>query len=182
MKWFAVIAVTLLAGCASSSDPAAVRPVAAATPTPGPCSPARVHHGSYPGHGKGLDHIPWIAGSPRESGLVGLAWYWPTNWPHVREARIYTGGVAPAGYATKMLWVFLGPSAKKDAGVELHIQGRRMDGAGRFRQTVTGVGYEGSGGAPSYASIIDVPKPGCWRVTLSTGKVTASVDLRAVRR
>jgi hypothetical protein len=61
----------------------------------------------------------------------------------VRKARIFTGGMAPAGFA--------------------------------------GIGYEGSGGAPSYASIIDVPKPGCWRLTLTTGKVTATVDLRAVR-
>jgi hypothetical protein len=26
-----------------------------------------------------------------------------------------------------------------------------------------------------------VPKPGCWRLTLTSGKITASVDVRAVR-
>jgi hypothetical protein len=140
-----------------------------------------VHRTSYPGHGKGLDRIPWIAGRPRAAGLVGLAWYWPTNWPHVREARIFTGGMAPAGYSTKMLWVFLAPSAKRLADTELRVEGRRMDGPGRFSDTFSGIGYEGSGGAPSYASIIDVPKPGCWRLTLTTGKVEATVDLRAVR-
>jgi hypothetical protein len=55
-----------------------------------------------------------------------------------------------------------------------------MDGPGSFSDTFAGIGYEGSDGAPSYASIIDVPKPGCWRLTLTTGKVKATVDLRAV--
>jgi hypothetical protein len=178
-----VVALVVLAGCGGGAKPAAVR--SAATPTPaaklGPCSPPPVHRTSYPGHGKGLDRIPWIAGRPRDAGLVGLAWYWPKNWPHVREARIFTGGMAPAGYSTKMLWVFLAPSAKRLADTELRVQGRRMDGPGSFSDTFAGIGYEGSGGAPSYASIIDVPKPGCWRLTLTTGKVKATVDLRAVR-
>jgi hypothetical protein len=179
----AVIAVALLFGCGGAKPASAPTAAARATATPaaGPCSPATVHRTPYPGHGKGLEGIPWIAGSPRDTGLVGLAWYWPTNWPHVREARIFTGGMAPAGYSTKMMWVFLDPSAKQLADDQLRVAGRRMDGPGRFSDTFAGIGYEGSGGAPSYASIIDIPKPGCWRLTLTTGKVEATVDLRAVR-
>src|SRR3954469_23984613 len=174
MRWFALTLV-LVAGCGGGSKPAA--PVAAAATR---CSPPVVHRTPYPGHGKGLEGIPWIAGQPSDTGLVALLWYWPTNWPHVRHARIFTGGVAPAGYNVKVMWVFVDPSAKARAGTELRVDGRRMDGPGRFHDSVGGVGYEGSGGAPSYASIIDVPKPGCWRLTLSTGSVRGSVDVRAV--
>jgi hypothetical protein len=175
------MALAVLAGCGGSAKPAPVRSAATPAPASGACSPPTVHRTPYPGHGKGLDGIPWIAGSPRETGLVGLAWYWPTNWPHVRKARIFTGGMAPAGYSTKMMWVFLDPSAKKLADAELRVVGRRMDGPGTFHDTFAGIGYEGSDGAPSYASIVDIPKPGCWRLTLTTGKVEATIDLRAVR-
>jgi hypothetical protein len=174
--------LVLLAGCGGDRKPSARVAAASASGPPATCSPPVVHRTPYPGHGKGLAGIPWIAGQPSDTGLVALLWYWPTNWPHVRKARIYTGGVAPAGYSTKVMWVFLGPAARARAAVELRIEGRRMDGPGALHDAVTGIGYEGSGGAPSYASIINVPKPGCWRLTLSTGSVRASVDVLAVRR
>jgi hypothetical protein len=40
--------------------------------------------------------------------------------------------------------------------------------------------YSGQRGAPSYASVIDVPEPGCWRLHLSTGSLRASVVFRAI--
>jgi hypothetical protein len=49
------------------------------------------------------------------------------------------------------------------------------------RQTFAEIWYEGQNGAPSYASIIDLPSPGCWRLTLTTGDLKATIDLRAVR-
>jgi hypothetical protein len=115
--------------------------------------------------------------------LVGLLWYWPENWrlSRLRSARIFTGGVAPAGYSTKILWAFLAPSAKGRGGSQLLVRGRRLDGLGSFRQEFAAISYEGQRGAPSYASIINVPKPGCWRLQLSTGSLRASVVFRAVR-
>jgi hypothetical protein len=167
-------AVALVAGCGGGDrNPTAARGE--------PCSPATVHYESYPGHGKGLDGLPWIAAEPSGPGLVGLLSYWPPGWKDVRAARIWTGGVAPQGYNLKMLWVFTAPSARSAADTELRVVGRRMDGPGSFHDTFAGIGYEGSDGAPSYASIIDVPRPGCWRLTLTTGSVKASVDVRAVR-
>jgi hypothetical protein len=140
-----------------------------------------VHQPPYPGHGKGLNGIAWIKGSPEDAGLVGLLWYWPPNWRHVRRARIYTGGEAPQGWSTKILWAFLDPAVMHRAGAQLFVHGTRLDGPGSFRADFAGIGYEGQRGAPSYASIIEVPKPGCWRLTLTTGHVTATVDLRAVK-
>jgi hypothetical protein len=71
------------------------------------------------------------------------------------------------------------PSAKGHGGGEVLVEGRRLDGPGRFEARFSAIGYAGQEGAPSYASIIDVPRPGCWRLTLSTGKLKADVDVRA---
>jgi hypothetical protein len=110
-------------------------------------------------------------------GLVALLWYWPEDWQkeHLREARIFTGGVAPAGYNVKILWAFVAREAKGRGGSEVTVEGRRLDGAGSFRQEFAAISYEGQEGAPSYASIIDVPELGCWRLSLSTGDLRAHV-------
>jgi hypothetical protein len=147
------------------------------------CKPARVQYTPYPGGDRRLAKSVWVRGEPRTAGLVGLLWYWPENWQQsrLRSARIFTGGVAPAGYSTKILWAFLAPSAKGRGGPRLVVRGRRLDGPGSFRQEFAAISYQGQRGAPSYASIIDVPRPGCWRLQLSTGGLRASVVFRAVR-
>jgi hypothetical protein len=173
------------AGCGDDEP----KPAAAAKKAPvttsttagaGPCRPARVHRPPYPGRGKGLDGLPWIAGRPRSTGLVGLVWFFSPEWNPTGRARIWAGGRAPDGANTKMLWVFLGDEAADRAGDDLRVVGRRLDGPGRFSDSFAGVGYEGSDGAPSYASIIDIPRPGCWRLTLTTGSLRATVDMRAI--
>ena len=62
-----------------------------------------------------MSGIPWIAGEPRELGLVGLLWYWPEDWRDVNRAQVFTGGVAPQGYSAKVLWAFLAPEAQRSA-------------------------------------------------------------------
>ena len=147
------------------------------------CDVARVNYVPYPGSGKGLSGIPWLSGSGT-SGLVALLWYWPRDWQRQRvpDARIFLHGMAPAGYSTKVLWAFLAPTARNRGGEQLVVRGRLQDGPGTLRQEFVEIGYDGQDGAPSYASIIDVPKPGCWRLDLSTGKLRSSVVLRAVKR
>jgi hypothetical protein len=162
-------------GCGDSPEPQRV--VSQPAPTPA-CDPPRVHYTPYAGGDRRLDGIPWIEGT--DSGLVGLLWYWPKEWRH-REARIFTGGVAPQGYSAKLMWVFLDPEAKDRGGAELLVEGRRLNGPGRIRERFAAIGYAGQQGAPSYASIVDLPKPGCWRLTLTTGDLRATVDMRAVR-
>jgi hypothetical protein len=146
------------------------------------CTPPRVRYTPYPGGDESLSEIPWIRGEPNSAGLVGLLWYWPEEWQRqrLREARIFTGGTAPAGYNTKVMWVFLAEAAKGRGGETLVVEGRRLDGDGAFRQEFAAIGYAGQEGAPSYASIIDVPEQGCWRLQLSTGELRAQVDLLAV--
>jgi hypothetical protein len=147
------------------------------------CSPGQVHYTPYPGRGKGLSRIPWIRGAHGSDGLVGLLWYWPPEWKQRRlaEGRIYTRGKAPQGYATKILWAFLAVSARNRGGDELTVHGRRLDGEGAFTQRFAAIFYAGQRRAPSYASIIDIPRPGCWRLQLSSGGLGGTVDLRAIR-
>jgi hypothetical protein len=141
---------------------------------------AAVHSTPYPGGDERLSSIPWIRGEPREHGLVGLLWYWPEDWGDVDRAQVFTGGVAPAGYSAKVLWAFLDPSAGNRADGELVIEARRLDGPGRRRETFSAISYAGQEGAPSYASILTLDRPGCWRLTLTTGELRSTVDVRAV--
>lgn len=177
MRRIALCAVLLVAGCGGGSKPAATVERAATT-----CVPPTVHRTQYPGHAPGLEKLPWIAGRPASTGLVGLLWYWPREWSDVRDARIFTRGTALHGASTKILWIFTARATQKTADSLLTVTGGRMDGPGKFQDEFSGVGYEGQAGAPSYASIIEVPTPGCWRLTLKSGSVTATVDMLAVRR
>jgi hypothetical protein len=173
----AVVVVVVIAGC-GRDEPPAPRPAA----TTG-CALSHVRYDPYPGTGRGLSGIPWIQGRPASSGLVALLWYWPEEWtrPRVRRARIYTRGKAPRGWNTKMMWVWVGDAARSRGGSRLVVRGRRLDGPGSFRQSFGAIGYAGQDGAPSFASIIDVPRPGCWRLSLSTGSLRGTVTMRAVR-
>ena len=94
--------------------------------------------------------------------------------------RIPTGGETPWGSSTKILWVWVGSAARSRGGGEVVVTGRRLGGRERFRQTFVAVSYAGQRGAPSFASIVDVPRPGCWQLALSTGKLRAHVIMRAV--
>lgn len=91
------------------------------------------------------------------------------------------GGTAPAGSpATKILWAFLSPTAKRAFnGGTLIVQGQRLDGPAKTWQQFVSIGYDGQNGAPSYASIISLPAAGCWRVRLSAGGLRASVVFQA---
>jgi hypothetical protein len=151
------------------------------------CFPAVVHYTHYPGTGRGLGTLPWIAGEPASQRLVGLLWYWPEAWraSRVTQARIYIGGVSPGPQGSpsmKILWVFLAPGAKRDleAG-KVVIKGQRLDGPGKSWQQFTAIGYTGQGGAPSYASIVNLPTPGCWQLSLTAGGLHATATLQALR-
>lgn len=151
------------------------------------CESAPVHFTHHPGLGRGLGDLPWIAGEPASQRLVGLLWYWPESWraDNVTRARIYAGGHAPGPQATtpnmKILWVFLAPAAKRDLSAgRLVIKGRRLDGPGKSWQQFTAIGYSGQNGAPSYASIVDLPTPGCWRVSLTAGGLHATTTIEAL--
>ena len=100
---------------------------------------------------------------------------------HLREARIFTGGVAPAGYNVKILWTFLAPLARSRAVRNLVVQGHQLDGSATFRQQpFSRISSTGQRGAASYASIINVPHPGCWRLDLKSRGLSGHIQFRAV--
>jgi hypothetical protein len=178
MRRIALLALLTLAGCGGSPAPSKPAAAPAATPADSSCRPARVHEKSYPGGDSRLAGLPWIEAS--DHGLVGLLWYGPPEWKGVRRARVFTGGEAPAGYSAKVLWAFLDPSARSGGDGKLVVKGENLTGPGRFRDTFSAISYAGQNRAPSFASIIDVPRPGCWRLWLTSGELRAFVDLRAV--
>jgi len=155
--------------------------VEAGVHTPAGCSPARVQYAPHPRIDGTLSRLPWVRGKPLGVGLVGLLWYWSTEWRQqgVRTARIFTGGQAPAGYSTKILWSFMGRSALGGGGPRLLVRGSRLDATATFSQEFAAISFTGERG-PSFASIVDVPEPGCWRLDLSTGGLRGSVVLLAV--
>jgi hypothetical protein len=175
VKRLAVLAVLAVAGCGGSDAPAERAADAR------PCDPAAVNRTPPPGpRGLGAE-VAWIGGEPRSAGLVGFLVYWPERWHDVGSARVVTGGVMPEGWTTKTMWAFVNRDDKHSGDSELVIEGRNLDRPGTWRESFAAISYEGQNGAPSYASIIDLPDPGCWRLTLSTGDLRATVDISAVR-
>jgi hypothetical protein len=98
----------------------------------------------------------------------------------VERAQVFTAGSGPDGAAAKTLWSFLAPDLKGDGGSHMKIKGRNLEGEGTFEQTNSAVSFEGQNGAPSYSSSLDLPDAGCWRLTLTTDDLEATVDIRAV--
>jgi hypothetical protein len=132
-----------------------------------------VHHEANPLLGT-LSGGRWVAGSPRTSRLVGYLF-----GGEVVDGRfaVYTGGLNPGTRASeKILWIL---PQRKRVGLRLAISGRK-DGS----TTVTyrrRLDEASSAQTPGhlYPSILDLPVPGCWKLTLRTGKISATVSVLA---
>jgi hypothetical protein len=145
------------------------------------CDATPVQYKPYVGSLHNLGNVPWIAASPASAGLLGHLFYWgSTPWGQthrrVPRLRIYTRGHAPGsqGINMKILWELTRGSAwgvahGSDWG--LSVQGRRLDGPGSFKQRFAGDNQ--------FPSIVVVPKPGCWSLTVKAGKATAHLTLLA---
>jgi len=173
----AVAAVLALAGAAGAARGAGSAPA---------CPAAIVHFRPHEAAPPGLRrlNLPWVGGAPAAQKLIGLIWYWPTEWRRqkVSRATIYTHGHAPSGEPNmKILWAFLAPRAKSAAGAgQLVVKGRRLDGPGKTWQQFVEISYSGQSRTPSYASIIDLPTAGCWELDATAGPLHGSVVFRAI--
>ncbi len=133
------------------------------------CLSAPVSYTAPPDHG--APAIPWIHAGP----VNGYLFYYGADGPwktQTDRVLITTGGGPPAGYATKILWHVTGGSG----GVS--VTGRRLDGPGRFRQRFSATP---TGGGSYFPSIVTVPRPGCWRITVSSGGHRGRFAFVAVR-
>jgi hypothetical protein len=138
------------------------------------CPATLVHYQPFAGVETGLAPIPWIAASPVSTALVGHLFYYDRGnvWKQkaVSALHIYAGGESPDGRVNmKILW-----QLRRGSAPGLVVRGRRLDRAGSLVLRLQGGGVQ-------FPSIIDVPSPGCWRLTLTAGKVVGQVTAIAVR-
>jgi len=141
------------------------------------CEATRVHYRPYKGVPAGLAPLPWIAASPTSSSLVGHLFYYDglNVWRRKRlpRLRMYTGGQSPDGrLSMKILW-----ELRQGGAPTMLVRGRKLGSSGSFSQQLS----PAAGSTTQFPSIIDVPTPGCWRLTLKAGKTTGRVVLIAIR-
>jgi len=77
-----------------------------------------------------------------------------------RRAALFAGGEGPNGEVEKILWFV------RRGGAGVSVGGRRLDGQGAFTRSFPKVGVPDARGGSYYASIIDLPSAGCWRLTV----------------
>jgi hypothetical protein len=118
------------------------------------CPTTLVQPASLPGAPAG---VPWVSASKKLAGVVfGIS-------ADATALELPVGGVWPDGRNAKILWW---PRAR-GAGSTLTIR------SGTYRQTVRSAGG-------NFPSIVALPKAGCWRLTVSTGKLRGTVYVNAV--
>ena len=170
-----VLVVALLLGAAACTG----SPVPPATSSRPPSSPAQSPTSSNPDGRRQID--TGCGGSPiYQGGFPNFAAVNSPNSPYVisdagnavgymfgfRLRAVNSDGTS----SNKILWYVRLP---RD-GHPLHIEARP-----RGRQAPVVQSDHPSGASPGeiYPSSVDVPKPGCWHITLSWGPHTDSVDL-----
>jgi hypothetical protein len=172
-----VAAVLLVAATAAASGKgASSRRTAYTTFSLASCAASLVHYSSAPGVERGLAQLPWVAASPTTSGIVGHLFYYDSRnvWKqrHFPRVRIYAGGQSPNGrLSMKILWQIQG-----SGGVPMKVHGVQLGGTGSFYQELSPT----TSNAKQFPSIIDVPRAGCWRLTLKAGTTTGHVTAIAV--
>src|SRR5262249_48865545 len=115
----------------------------------------------------GSSGTPWIQAVPASAGISGILFYAASTTPSQPFVPLYTDGKAPGGAATKILWVVQNGTGS----AQLQITGTELaPESGSFQQTVP----PASSPSNNSPSIVVVPSPGCWQLTLQTGSATAS--------
>jgi hypothetical protein len=165
----AAVAVLLIVGNLGAQPSPALGEERAAA-----CSPTPVHWKPRRNVGTRAGLVmPWIAATPARARVIGYLVYYAPGSPvvlvHLPGVVIYTEGRTPDNGATSIIWV-----PERNTGRYIYFRGQRLDGPGEFRQRSS------FGSAGTYPSVLRVPTPGCWRVTLRGQNLLAHVTFRAV--
>jgi hypothetical protein len=143
---------------------AAAAPASAGSSAPAACHSA-VHHGVLPtwartGFSDPRPRLPHVIG--RSGEIAALVFGYPLRSPPSKDR------------SNKILWV-----SRRDVKPlsDLRIRAQRMEGRRRVGRPVTRVVVGGPG-----PSGIDLPAPGCWRLSLRWSGRSDQLDLRYVRR
>jgi hypothetical protein len=156
LRW---IAALLAAGAAAAA------PAAAGSSSTVPVCHSVVHHGVLPtwartGFSAPRPRLPHVIG--RSGQIAALVFGSPLRSPPAKDR------------GNKILWV--SRRAVRPLS-DLRIRAQRMEGRRRVGRPVTRVVVGGPG-----PSGINLPAPGCWRLTLRWSGRTDELDLRYVRR
>jgi hypothetical protein len=136
-----------------------------------------VHYRSYEGEQSGLSQLPWIVASPPKAELMGHLFYYDSGNTWKREGltslHMYSGGESPDGRVSmKILWELRQASPPP----VLKVRAKRIDGPGSSSQELAST----SSDASQFPSVIDLPTPGCWRLTLTARATTGHVVVAVV--
>ncbi len=144
---------------------AALAPAAAGSSTQAPACHSVVDHGVLPtwartGFSDPRPRLPHVVG--RSGEIAALVFGYPLRSPAVEDR------------GNKILWVSRRTVRPLS---DLRIRAQRMEGRRRVGRPVTRVVVGGPG-----PSGINLPAPGCWRLTLRWSGRSDQLDLRYVRR
>jgi hypothetical protein len=133
------------------------------------CAPTPVHYG---GNGwLARETAPWISTGTGRDRLTGFLY---THELDLGDARVRAapGYTVYAGRRAKIAWA---PRSLEKVGRTLVVSGRRLDGRGsftrRFPRALT---------PAFFPSELALPAAGCWRITLRSGSLRGTFDVRAV--
>jgi hypothetical protein len=142
------------------------------------CAATTVHYRPDKDAGAGLAQLPWIAAAPASVHLVGYLFYYDASnvWTKKRlpGLRMFSGGQSPDGrLSMKILWESRDLRA---APPVLGVREMRLDGLGSSSQQLAST----SSDAAQFPSIIDIPTPGCWRLTFKAAGTMGQVTVLVV--
>jgi hypothetical protein len=140
------------------------------------CAATPVHGEPFPKSG-GLSQLEWVQATPHSAGLVGMLFAFDEGISgDPPRLTLWAGGKAPGkGPSQKILWVI----RNRGESPTIVVRGTQVGGSDTFVQRFHAVGATEPQGT-SYASIVNAPHAGCWRLDVSSGRVKGSVVVQVV--
>jgi hypothetical protein len=115
-----------------------------------------------------------VQATPHRAGIVGMLFAY-TGTP---TFALWTRGRGPNGQATKILWIV----RNVHEGGGLVVRGTLIGASSTCRRTFPQV--QDASAEPAvgheYASIVVLPRAGCWRLDVSSGGAKGSLVVKAI--
>jgi hypothetical protein len=136
------------------------------TQAAGICAASPVHATRYSGW-SAAPRIPWI--ETKNHRIAGFLFF--TGNRTGPDSLMHTHGRMPDGSATKILWYVRVPGGN----TKLTIAARRLGGEDSVRRVVQEVSPP-----KNYPSIVDIPLAGCWKLSMTSGRVRGTVVMQVI--
>jgi hypothetical protein len=142
------------------------------------CAATPVHGEPLPKSGS-LSGLRWVQATPKRAGIVGMLFAFDVHIAgEPPQLALWAGGKAPPpGPNQKILWIV----RNTHASGTIVVRGFEIGGMDAFRQSFTEVGGSGVEGR-QYASIVNVPHAGCWRLDVSSGRAKGALVVQVVEQ